>query len=42
MIRLELLDLLEEKINDPLLNLLHHDKGEKIIATILNLVTNEM
>lgn len=41
-IRLELVDLLEEKIADPLLNLLHHDKGEKIISTILNLVTNEM
>lgn len=41
-IRQELLYLLEEKISDPLLNLLHHDKGEKIITTILNLVTNEL
>lgn len=30
--------LLEEKIKDPLLNLLHHDKGERIISTILNLI----
>lgn len=41
MMRVELVGLLEEKIADPLLNLMHHDKGEKIITTILNLITNE-
>ncbi|XP_023013378.1 putative ATP-dependent RNA helicase DHX57 [Leptinotarsa decemlineata] len=40
LIRQELFDLLEEKIKDPLLNLLHHDKGEKIISTILGLINS--
>ncbi|KAG5890166.1 hypothetical protein JTB14_005186 [Gonioctena quinquepunctata] len=40
LIRQELFDLLEEKIRDPLLNLLHHDKGERIISTILGLVNS--
>lgn len=39
-IRLELQELLEEKIKDPLLNLLHHDKGERIIATILKMISD--
>lgn len=38
MMRIELQNLLEEKIKDPLLNLMHHDKGEMIIKTFLNLV----
>lgn len=38
MLRIELQNLLEEKIKDPLLNLTHHDKGEMIITTFLNLV----
>lgn len=38
MMRIELQNLLEEKIKDPLLNLMHHNKGEKIIKTFLNLV----
>lgn len=38
MLRTELQNLLEEKIKDPLLNLMHHDKGEMIIKTFLNLV----
>ena len=41
MIRLELVSLLEEKIRDPLLNILHHDRGEKIISTILHLTMKE-
>ncbi|KAJ8919592.1 hypothetical protein NQ315_002214 [Exocentrus adspersus] len=40
LIRQELFDLLEEKIKDPLLNLLHHDTGEKIISIILNLINS--
>ncbi|XP_028140776.1 putative ATP-dependent RNA helicase DHX57 isoform X1 [Diabrotica virgifera virgifera] len=39
-IRMELFNLLEEKIRDPLLNLLHHDRGEKIIATILGMINS--
>ncbi|EFA01881.1 putative ATP-dependent RNA helicase DHX57 [Tribolium castaneum] len=38
MLRSELFMLLEEKIKDPLLNIWHHDKGERIITTILNLI----
>ncbi|CAH0561131.1 unnamed protein product [Brassicogethes aeneus] len=38
MMRIELFDLLEEKIKDPLLNLMHHNKGEKVISTILNMI----
>ncbi|XP_025832917.1 putative ATP-dependent RNA helicase DHX57 [Agrilus planipennis] len=40
-IRLELLELLKEKIKDPLLNLQNHEKGEKIISTIIQVVTND-
>lgn len=40
LIRQELFDLLEEKIKDPLLNLLHHDTGEKIIDIILKLINS--
>ncbi|XP_055375617.1 putative ATP-dependent RNA helicase DHX57 [Condylostylus longicornis] len=40
-LRLELLKLLEEKIKDPLLNLLNHENGKKIIATIIHLVTKD-
>ncbi|KAJ2951739.1 hypothetical protein O0L34_g13904 [Tuta absoluta] len=39
-IRVELVNLLEEKINDPSLNLLHYEKGNKIIKTIVQIVTN--
>ncbi|XP_050298612.1 putative ATP-dependent RNA helicase DHX57 [Anthonomus grandis grandis] len=38
MIRIELYNLLEEKIRDPLLNLLHNDHGERVISAILKLV----
>lgn len=41
MIRKDLQDLLEEKIQDPLLNLSHHAKGEKIIKTILYMISND-
>lgn len=40
-IRVELLDLLEEKIKDPLLNLQNNAKGERVIGTILQMVTGE-
>jgi len=40
-IRVELLDLLEEKIKDPLLNLLHSEKGERIINTIVHITTSD-
>lgn len=40
-LRLELMKILEEKIRDPLLNLLHHDNGKKIISTIVYLLTKE-
>ncbi|XP_060531487.1 putative ATP-dependent RNA helicase DHX57 [Cylas formicarius] len=39
MIRIELYNLLEEKIKDPLLNITHNDKGERVISTILKLVS---
>ncbi|XP_026330689.1 putative ATP-dependent RNA helicase DHX57 isoform X2 [Hyposmocoma kahamanoa] len=39
-IRVELVNLLEEKINDPCLNLLHYDKGSRIIKTIVQIITN--
>ncbi|CAG9819856.1 unnamed protein product [Phaedon cochleariae] len=38
LMRQELFDLLEEKIRDPLLNLCHHDRGERIISTILGMI----
>ncbi|KAG6439482.1 hypothetical protein O3G_MSEX000808 [Manduca sexta] len=40
-IRVELINLLEEKINDPSLNLLHHEKGNKIIKTIVQIVSKD-
>ncbi|KAJ6635028.1 putative ATP-dependent RNA helicase DHX57 [Pseudolycoriella hygida] len=40
-LRLELATLLEEKIRDPCLNLLHHDNGKKIISTIVYLISKE-
>ncbi|XP_045484488.1 putative ATP-dependent RNA helicase DHX57 [Pieris rapae] len=40
-IRIELINLLEEKINDPSLNLLHYEKGNKIINTIVQIVTRD-
>ncbi|KOB78447.1 putative ATP-dependent RNA helicase [Operophtera brumata] len=40
-IRVELINLLEEKINDPGLNLLHHEKGNKIINTIVQIITKD-
>uniref|UniRef100_A0A1Y1K8X3 RNA helicase n=1 Tax=Photinus pyralis TaxID=7054 RepID=A0A1Y1K8X3_PHOPY len=38
-IRTELLSLLEEKIRDPLLNLVHSERGERIINTIVQIAT---
>ncbi|XP_043255278.1 putative ATP-dependent RNA helicase DHX57 [Colletes gigas] len=40
-IRLELVKLLEKKMEDPLLNLLHYQNGKKVIQTIVNVVTRE-
>ncbi|CAG4961770.1 unnamed protein product [Colias eurytheme] len=40
-IRVELVNLLEEKINDPSLNLLHYEKGNRIIKTIVQIVTKD-
>lgn len=40
-LREELLSLLEEKIRDPCLNLLHHENGNRIIKTIINLVSRD-
>ncbi|XP_045536777.1 putative ATP-dependent RNA helicase DHX57 [Papilio machaon] len=40
-IREELVNLLEEKINDPSLDLLHYEKGNKIIKTIVQIVTKD-
>lgn len=37
--RKELMSILDEKINDPLLNLLNHDRGKRIISTIIQLLT---
>jgi len=39
--RIELAKLLEQKMQDPLLNLLNHQQGKKIICTIVNIVTKE-
>ncbi|CAG9856904.1 unnamed protein product [Phyllotreta striolata] len=38
LIRVEFFNLLEEKIRDPLLNIVHDNRGEKIISTILGLI----
>lgn len=40
-LRVELAHMLEEKIRDPCLNLLHHDNGRKIISTIVHLISKE-
>ncbi|KAL0878613.1 hypothetical protein ABMA27_003692 [Loxostege sticticalis] len=40
-IRIELINLLEEKINDPSLNLLHYEKGNKIIQTIVQIISKD-
>lgn len=40
-IRIELVELLEQKMKEPLLNLLNHQNGKKIIQTIVNVVTRE-
>uniref|UniRef100_A0A6B2E9L8 RNA helicase n=1 Tax=Phlebotomus kandelakii TaxID=1109342 RepID=A0A6B2E9L8_9DIPT len=40
-LRKELVELLEQKIRDPCLNLLHHEKGSKLIGTIVHLLTKE-
>ncbi|XP_052750294.1 putative ATP-dependent RNA helicase DHX57 [Galleria mellonella] len=40
-IRVELINLLEEKINDPSLNLLHYEKGNRIIKTIVQVISND-
>ena len=37
----ELMDILEEKIRDPLLNLWNHDRGKRVIGTIVHLLTKE-
>lgn len=39
--RIELHKLLEQKMKDPLLNLLNYQTGKKIIQTIVNVVTRE-
>ncbi|CAG4996985.1 unnamed protein product [Parnassius apollo] len=40
-IRVELINLLEEKINDPCLDLLHYEKGNRIIKTIVQIVSKD-
>lgn len=40
-LRKELMNVLEEKIKDPLLNLWNHDRGKRVIATIIHLLTKE-
>ncbi|XP_050477291.1 putative ATP-dependent RNA helicase DHX57 [Bombus huntii] len=39
--RMELVKLLEQKMREPLLNLLNHQNGKKIIQTIVSVVTRE-
>lgn len=39
-IRIQLNKILELKINDPSLNLLHHKEGKKVIQTIIDVITN--
>lgn len=39
--RKEMMYILEEKIKDPLLNLWNHDRGKRIIGTIVHLLTKE-
>ncbi|XP_034189503.2 putative ATP-dependent RNA helicase DHX57 isoform X1 [Osmia lignaria lignaria] len=40
-VRMELSKLLEQKMKDPLLNLLNYQNGKKIIQTIVNVITRE-
>ncbi|GBP89895.1 Putative ATP-dependent RNA helicase DHX57 [Eumeta japonica] len=40
-IRVELINLLEEKINDPSLNLLHHERGNRIIKAITTIISKD-
>uniref|UniRef100_A0A182QUK8 RNA helicase n=1 Tax=Anopheles farauti TaxID=69004 RepID=A0A182QUK8_9DIPT len=40
-LRLELAKMLELKISDPLLNLMNHDHGKRVIDTIVHLITKE-
>lgn len=40
-LREELLALLEEKIRDPCLNLLHHENGNRIIGTIIKMISKD-
>ncbi|XP_059620655.1 putative ATP-dependent RNA helicase DHX57 [Phlebotomus argentipes] len=40
-LRKELVQLLEQKIRDPCLNLLHHENGSRLIGTIVHLLTKE-
>lgn len=42
MLRQELVILLEEKIKEPLLNIWHHDRGGRVIGTIINLISKQM
>lgn len=37
----ELMNVLEEKIKDPLLNLWNNDRGKRVIGTIVHLLTKE-
>lgn len=37
----ELMNVLEEKIKDPLLNLWNNDRGKRVISTIVHLLTKE-
>nr|XP_024217915.1 putative ATP-dependent RNA helicase DHX57 [Halyomorpha halys] len=39
-IKKELLELLDQKIKEPRMNLQTHPKGKKIISTIIHLITN--
>ena len=39
--RKELMNILNEKIKDPLLNLWNHDQGKRVIGTIIHLLTKE-
>ncbi|CAD6234094.1 GSCOCG00007546001-RA-CDS [Cotesia congregata] len=40
-VRIELVKLLEQKMQDPLLNLLHHQNGRRIIDTIITILTRD-
>ena len=40
-LRKELMIVLEEKIKDPLLNLWSHERGKRVIETIIHLLSKE-